>query len=202
MISDEVYIGGPKASFLAGFNWLTVDRDGTLYALLNARLGSRWSTRLTYSRDKGRTWAPLTDIGKPDRSNLYGSIAAGKPGVLSFIYLRGSKQNPSKSQRWHAEMARVSRADSASPKLIRNRPMKKPMHLKDICFDGIVCGTPGFGTDRNLLDYIWNAVGPNGRAYGVFSSDGPATHSRNSRTPDVVVLRQNRGPRHGHGGPS
>lgn len=202
MISHEVYVGGPRASFLAGFNWLTVDRNGTLYALLNGRIGRRWSTRLAYSRDKGRTWSPLTDVGKPRRSSVYGSIAAGKPGVLSLIYLRGSKRNPSKSQRWYAEMARVSRADSPRPKLIRDRPIRKPMHLKDICFDGIVCGAPGFGTDRNLLDYIWNAVGPDGRAYGVFSSDGPATHSRNSRTPDVVVLRQKGGPRHGHGSPS
>jgi len=202
MISREVYIGGPKASFLAGFNWLTVDRHGTLYALLNGRTHGRWSTRLVYSRDKGRTWSSPTDLGKRHGSNVYGSIAAGKPGVLSLIYLRGTKRDPSKPQAWYAEMARVSHASTARPRLIRDRPMAKPMHLKDICFDGIVCGAPGFGTDRNLLDYIWNAVDSHGRAYGVFSSDGPATHSNNSQTPDVVVLRQNGGPRHGHGGPS
>jgi hypothetical protein len=202
MISHKVYVGGPKASFLAGFNWLTVDRDGTLYALLNGRLDGRWSTRLTHSRDGGKTWSSPTDVGKPGGSNVYGSVAAGKPGVISLIYLHGSAWNPSKSQPWHAEMARVSHANTATPKLVRARPMTKPMHLKDICFDGIVCGAPGFGTDRNLLDYIWNAVGPDGRAYGVFSSDGPATNSSNSRTPDVVVLRQNGGPRHGRGAPS
>ncbi len=202
MVSHEVYIGGPDDSFLAGFNWLAEDRGGTLYALLNGRVDGRWSTRLTYSRDQGQTWSPLVDLGKPGGSNVYGSIAGGKAGVLSLIYLRGDNPDPSRSQPWHAEMARVSGATSGTPKLMHARPMVKPMHRKDICFDGIVCGAPGFGTDRNLLDYIWNAIGPDGRAYGVFSSDGPATHSKNSRTPDVVVLRQTRGPRHGAGAQS
>ncbi len=199
MVSHAVQIGGPDASFLAGFNWLTVDRRGTLYALLNGRVDGRWSTRLTYSRDHGATWSPLVDVGKRGGSNVYGSIAGGRAGVLSLVYLHGAKPDPSQSQPWHAEMARVSRAASGKPKLIRDRPLSKPMHLKDICFDGIACGAPGFGSDRNLLDYIWNAIGPDGRAYGVFSSDGPATHSNNDRTPDVVVLRQTRGPRHGRG---
>src|SRR5205823_1154247 len=191
--------------FLAGFNWLTVDQAGTLYALANGRVGGHWSTRLSWSKDKGTTWSPLVDLAEPGASNVYGSIAGGDPGVLSLVYLRGSNDDPSTSQNWYVEMARVAAADTAAPQIVRTRPIAAPIHQKDICFDGIVCGLPGFGTDRNLLDYIWNAVAPDGTAFGVISSDGPATNSKSQETgdpPDVIVLRQKGGPRHGRGVPS
>ena len=38
MVSHVVHLGGPDESFLAGFNWLTVDQAGTLYALANGRV--------------------------------------------------------------------------------------------------------------------------------------------------------------------
>jgi hypothetical protein len=58
---------------------------------------------------------------------------------------------------------------------------------------------PGFGNDRNLLDYIWNAVGPDGTMFAVTASDGPATGGHDV---DVVLLRQTGGPRFGTGVPS
>jgi hypothetical protein len=87
-------------------------------------------------------------------------------------------------------MARITAADTATPQVTRTRPIAAPIHLQDICFDGIVCGVPGFGDDRNLLDYIWVGVDPSGKAYGIFSSDGPATGGQSFETPDVLVLRQ------------
>src|SRR5439155_3021974 len=64
MVSHAVHLGGPGDSYLSGFNWLTVDQRGTLYALLNGRVAGHWSTRLSYSRDHGRTWSSLVDLGK------------------------------------------------------------------------------------------------------------------------------------------
>ena len=40
---------------------------------------------------------------------------------------------------------------------------------------------------------------PDGTAYAVIASDGPASGGSTGHTPDVVVLRQDTGPRHGHG---
>ena len=54
---------------------------------------------------------------------MYGSIAGGDPGVLSLIYLRGSNDDPSTSQNWYVEMARVTGADSAAPQVVRTRPL-------------------------------------------------------------------------------
>ncbi|MEA2683109.1 MAG: Photosynthesis system assembly factor [Chloroflexota bacterium] len=190
MHSAPVYLGAGDDSFLAGFNWMTVDQAGTLYVLTNGRIHGHWSTRLAYSKDKGATWSPQVDLGAPGASNVYGSIAGAAAGNLSLIYLRGSNENPSSAQNWYAEMATVASADTSSPVVARSRPFDKAMHTQDICFDGILCGLPGFGSDRNLLDYIYNAVGPDGTAWGVFCSDGPLTGSTSNTTPDVVIVSQ------------
>ena len=140
--------------------------------------------------EHGTAWSKLVDLGRPVAANVYGAIAPISNGVLSLAYIRGTNENPSTQQPWYAEMARVRAADTPSPVVDRARPLAKPIHLKDICFDGIACGLPGFGNDRNLLDFIWVGVAPNGQSFGIFASDGPATGSSNDQTPDVLVLRQ------------
>ena len=190
MVNYPVYIGGPEDSFISGFNWLAIDGAGTVYALIDGRIDGRHSARLTYSKDKGKTWSSLVDLGPPGASNVFAAIAAEAPGVLALAYIRGTLVDPAVDQAWFAEMGRVTGADTASPKVTRSRPLAAPMHLQDICFDGIVCGLPGFGDDRNLLDFIWVGVDPTGKAYGIFASDGPATGSESLATPDILVLRQ------------
>jgi hypothetical protein len=202
MVSYPVYLGGPDDSFISGFNWMTVDRAGTVYVLIDGRINGHHSARLTYSKDHGKTWTKPVDIAPSGAANVYGAIASESPGVLAFAYIRGTLEDPNTAQPWYAEMARVTSADTPAPKVTHVRPVGVPIHLKDICFDGILCGVPGFGNDRNLLDFIWVSVDPTGKAYGVFASDGPATGSSNDvsgllggvfgspPTPDVLVLRQ------------
>jgi hypothetical protein len=205
MVSRPVFLGSATDSFISGFNWMTIDGNGTLYVLGNGAHNGHHSARLWFSKDKGKTWTGPADLAPAGAANVYGSIAAGDPGVLSLVYLRGTKEDPSVEQDWFVEMARVTGANTTTPVVERNRPLALPMHQRDICFDGILCGVPGFGNDRNLLDYIWNAVGPDGTAIAVITSDGPATGhplSDTSGAADVVVLRQTAGPTHGPGAPS
>jgi hypothetical protein len=199
--SSPVYLGGATDAFIDGFNWMTVDRAGTLYVLGNGLHDGHQSAWLSSSRNGGRTWSRLVDIGRPGASNVYGSIAAGDKGVLSLVTLRGSTPDPSQAQSWYVEMSRVTAADTTRPHVQVQRALDKPIHTSDICFSGILCGVPGFGSNRNLLDYIWNAVGPDGVAHAVIASDGPATGSSGSRV-DVVYLRQVGGALHGRGAPS
>jgi len=193
MISYPVYIGGSEDSFISGFNWMTIDRDGTVYVLVDGRINGHHSARLTYSKDHGKTWSKLVDLAPAGAANVYGAIAAESNGSLALAYIRGTLEDPSMAQTWYAEMARVTKADTPTPKVTHVRPFGLPIHLKDICFDGIVCGLPGFGNDRNLLDFIWVSVDPSGKAFGVFASDGPATGGSNDATPDIMVLRQKGG---------
>lgn len=201
MVSNPVYLGDEDDAFISGFNWMTVDARGTLYALLNGTKGTHHSAYLTYSRDKGKTWSPLRDVGPQGAANVYGSIAAGSPGTLSLVYLRGSREDPSADQRWYVEMARIQGADTPRPLIYRTRPIRKPIHNADICFDGIMCGQPGFGDNRDLLDFVWNAVAPDGTAYAVLGSAGEATGDR-AGSVSILLLRQSGGIKHGRGAPS
>ncbi|MFN2641611.1 MAG: hypothetical protein ABR548_06925 [Actinomycetota bacterium] len=199
MWSHPVLVGGAADSCYSGFNWMTVDQQGTIYVLANCSLDGRFSTRLSYSRDKGRSWSPLLDVGTLGGANVYGSIAAGRSGVLSLAYLHGVDANPTNKQDWFAETATILRANSPAPRVLHARAEQRAVHQKDICFDGIFCGLPGFGEDRSLLDYLWNAVDASGRVYAVIPSDGPASGGGDT---DVIVLRQSGGGFIGRGAPS
>lgn len=198
MVSRPVFSGAGEA-FYAGFNWMAVDRAGTLYVSANGLHAGHQSAWLTYSKDKGRTWSPLVDVGTPKVASVYGAIAAGANGTLSLVYYEGTKGDPNQAQDWYATMARITKADTRRPVVQRVRAVPRPVHTKDICLDGILCGAPGFGDNRDLLDYIDNAVGPDGTAYAVVASDGPATGNGHT---SVVLLRQVGGPSHGRGMPS
>lgn len=197
MVSHPVYLGGAGDAFYAGFNWMATDRKGTLYVSGNGLHDGHQSAWLAFSKDKGRTWSTLTDVGTPKVASVYGAIAGGDAGTLSLVYLEGTKADPNVDQDWYATMARITGADTAKPTVQRVRAIAKPIHTEDICLDGIVCGLPGFGDNRELLDYIDNAVGPDGTAFAVVSSDGPATAQYDDVS--VVLIRQTGGPRHGRG---
>jgi hypothetical protein len=197
--SYPVYLGSAGDSFIDGFNWITIDAAGTLYALANGGHVGHQSTWLSYSTDHGKKWSKLVDVGLHGASNVYGSIAAGSAGTLAMTYLRGTTADPSKPQPWYAEFARITKANTAHPVVQTSRPVAAPIHTQDICFSGILCGVPGFGNNRDLLDYIWNAVSPNGTAFGVYASDGPATGGGGV---SVIVIRQVSGPRFGPGAAS
>lgn len=201
-VSHPVHVGGAGDAFISGFNWMALDRAGTLYVLGNGPHAGHESTWLSYSHDSGVHWSPLVDVGPKDGNSVFGAIAGATRGVLSLVYLHGNASSSAVQQNWYAEMAWVTAADTAQPVITRSRPISRPVHTSDICPDGILCGVPGFGNDRNLLDYIWNAVGPDGTAYAVISSDGPATYRHGGGAPDVVVLKQTGGARYGPGMPS
>jgi hypothetical protein len=194
-----VYEGGSGDGFINGFNWLTVDRAGTIYALGNGLHAGHQSMWLSSSTDKGAHWSKLVDVGEAGANSVYGSIAAGSNGTLALVYLRGTKTDPNQQQDWYVETAQILHANSPTPLVVRDRPVTQPIHTHDICMSGILCGVPGFGNDRNLLDYIWDAVAPNGTMFAVTASDGPATGSHGV---DVVLVRQTGGPSFGPGVPS
>lgn len=202
MVSHPVFMGEPGDSLITGFNWMTVDQAGILYVLANGSIGGHHSAHLFTSSDLGATWTGPVNVAPAGGSNVYGSIAGGAFGTLSLVYLRGTLPDPADDQDWYVEMARITKANTGAPVVERVRPIAAPVHRANICFDGILCGLPGFGDNRNLLDFIWNAVAPDGTAYAVISSDGPASNDDGRGTPSVILLRQSGGPSHGRGVPS
>jgi hypothetical protein len=209
MVSHPVTPGGGAAAdaFYAGFNWMTEDAAGTLYVVGNGKHSNGQSVHqsawLSYSKDKGKTWSKLVDIGSPYYASVYGAIAGGDKGKLGLVYYEGTGTDSSKAQNWYATMAWVTKADTAKPSIQRKRVIAKPVHNADICLDGILCGAPGFGSNRNLLDYIDDQIGPDGRLWATFASDGPATgvpnsDASNART-STILVHELSGPNLGRG---
>ena len=193
MVSHPVTSGaGNNAdAFYAGFNWMTLDAAGTLYVVGNGKhnggQGVHQAPWLTYSKDRGKTWSRLLDIGTPGQASVYGAIAGGAAGQLGLVYYEGTKTDANTPQNWFATMAWVTRANTSTPHIVRKRVVAKPVHNADICLDGILCGAPGFGNNRNLLDYIDNSVGADGHQWAVFASDGPATGVADSSSGNAPV---------------
>src|SRR5205807_7798898 len=129
---NPVYLGGSGDGFIDGFNWLTSDRAGTVYVLGNGLHAGHQSLWLSYSKDKGVHWSKLVDVGEPGADNVYGSIAAGTPGTLGAVYLHGSKSDPNQQQDWYVETARITRANTPAPTVVRARPVAEPIHTNDI----------------------------------------------------------------------
>lgn len=188
MVSHPVYLGAGDNAFYAGFNWLTVDQAGTVYVVGNGRHAGHQSAWLSYSKDRGRTWSRLVDVGTPRVASVYGAIAGGAAGRLSLVYYEGTKADANQKQDWYAVASWITGADTVHPHVLRQRMNAKPVHEADICLDGIACGLPGFGANRNLLDYIDNSVAPDGSVWGVFASDGPATHDTGDADPSVLLV--------------
>ncbi|MFN2545033.1 MAG: WD40/YVTN/BNR-like repeat-containing protein [Actinomycetota bacterium] len=199
------YLGHAGDNFINGFNWMAIDRDGTIYVLGNGDHAGHQSTWLSFSKDHGVTWSSFKDVGEPGGNNVYGSIAAGAPGNLALVYLHGTKATPGEAQDWHAKVAQISGADTATPVVsFLTDQIGGAIHTADICMDGILCGTVApFGDNRNLLDYMYNAVGPDGYPIAVVPSDGPASGGNGSSgSVAVMVIRQTAGPGIGAGAPS
>jgi len=191
LASSPVYLGEPGDAFYGGFNWLTVDAAGTVYVVGNGLHAGHQSAWLAFSKDHGQTWSHLADVGTPKVSSIYAAIAPTRNGSLAMAYYEGTKADANTPQSWYATLAVVDGADTAHPRVVnRQHVVPEAVHTKDICLDGILCGVPGFGNDRSLLDYVDVAVGPDGSIWGAFSSDGPATGG--GRT--AVVLARARRP--------
>jgi hypothetical protein len=201
MVSHPVIpgVGATGDAFYAGFNWMTEDQAGTLYVVGNGKHAGadgvvHQAPWLSFSKDKGVTWSPLVDIGTPGKNSVYGAIAGGAAGNLGLVYYEGDGAPGTDSndkQNWFATMAWITGADTSAPTITKQKVVTQAVHNADICLDGIVCGLPGFGSNRNLLDYIDNTIAPDGTQWGVFSSDGPATgvaDSDGSRAPVSVIL--------------
>ena len=199
--------GNNADAFYAGFNWMTEDAAGTLYVVGNGKHSNGQQVHqapwLSYSKDHGRTWSALVDLGTPGHASVYGAIAGAGAGQLGLVYYEGTGTDSNTAQNWYATMAWVTRANTSRPHIVRQRVVAKPVHNADICLDGILCGAPGFGNNRNLLDYIDNTIGPDGRQWGVFSSDGPATGVKDSSPSNapvsVLLIHQTSGASLGRG---
>ena len=151
-----------------GFNWLTVDRAGAVYVLSHEVRGGVAGSWLYASTDRGAHWTPGTDLAPGRGGSAMASVAAGGAGELAVVYLRGERDRANVSQRWWAEVARVTEAASARPRVVAARPMAQVLHTGALCAN-LTCSP----ADRVLYDYVSVALTADGRALAVVASTSP-----------------------------
>ncbi|MDX6225717.1 MAG: repeat-like domain [Frankiales bacterium] len=165
------YLVSP-ASTENGFSWLTTDRAGNVYVLAHELRGSVLGAWLYVSRDRGKTWSGGVNLSAGAGGSAFGAIEGGRAGELALVYLRGETSVSSDTQRWWAEVARVTGATTARPHVARVRPLGEPIHTQGICSLGVLCPP---GQNRELLDFISTRIARDGHIYAVVAATTPST---------------------------
>lgn len=190
---------GPRTEGAVGSDPdLTVDDGGLVHMIY------RGDDRVPYlitSEDDGRTWRGPYQAAPPGvTSSAFVTIASGDQGRIGVAAVAtedwsGDPTDAPSSAEWHLYAGISTDADQDPPTFQWSQvtPDVDPVQVGPICLEGLGCGG-----DRNLLDFIDSATGPDGR-YHIAYADG-CTASRSCKTGDapsasrdsegrVVILR-------------
>jgi hypothetical protein len=148
-----------------GFNWLTVDRGGAVYVMSHEVRDGVAGSWVYASTDRGATWTAGANVAPGRGGSAMASVAGGAPGELAVVYLRGEQNRSNVQQRWWVEVAKVSRATSARPRITTTRPVPEVLHTGALCAN-LTCPA----ADRVLYDYVSVAVTASGQSVAVVAS--------------------------------
>jgi hypothetical protein len=175
---------------------IAVDAAGNVYFAYQRPSGVKYAV----STDHGDSWGkPVTVSPGTLQSFVQVDDVAGDAGRLAIAYRAtpDTTKGPDASDgwaAWHLYVAFVANATSAQPE-VRTALVGGPGDLVQrgaICTTGIACG----GDDRNLLDFIDIAVGPDGHVAVVYV-DGckdPCPTPADSRARQGLVALEDTGP--------
>lgn len=166
------------------------DRHGNLYvawsAIPRGALSPATSPTRVYmsvSRNKGATWSkPVVASGSLPAASMP-SIVAGDAGRVSIAYYGTSKKGDPNfnSGPWHVYVSQSVNALSAKPSFAVARVTEHTNHVNPICTAGLECSADqDRGDDRNLIDFLYAAIGRNGETYVTW---GDTAHQIGPRPP-------------------
>lgn len=169
--------------------------DGVMYMLWQSeRSTSR--AHLARSDDMGVTWQGPWDVTPPGmNSTIFASLHAGSPGRVAMAFHAtnhtGDPGAVPDDALWHTYVVTSDDAATAAPSFVAYRATDDPIQVGSICKGNRGC----VGGNRNLLDFIDGAVGPDGTFYTVIADGCTATcadgdHTlQNSRGRAVGIIR-------------
>jgi hypothetical protein len=154
---------GPDAAFFL-FNQLSMDAGGDLYALASGRLHSTDKTTnvwLFRSTNGGKSWSKPIRVNQPSqKANMMAAVTGGlRSGSVAVGWFGTSTSgDPNNGKNQWRYFAATSLDGGHTFDYATVTP--NVIHYGDICTDGLFCGLPGFGSNRNLLDFSSMTVNP------------------------------------------
>lgn len=148
------------------------DRAGNLYVAWSAIPRGTLSPATTPTRiymatstNKGKTWSkPMVVSGNLPAASMP-SVVAGDPGRVSVVYYGTEKKGDPNFNAgpWYVYMSQSLNALSPRASFTRSQVSDHTNHINPICTAGLACTIdPQRRNDRNLIDFLYTAVGPKG----------------------------------------
>ncbi len=163
--------------------------DGIAYYLYR---GTDHRIHLLRSRDRFVTYDGPFLVSPPEvKSTVFTSLVAGSDGRIAYAYL-GNTQNTQgpddagPTTQWNAYLGVSLDADVPSPTFtsVRVNPANDPVQRGSICMT-----LPCQNDDRNLLDFIDVAMGPDGRIWAAYTDGCTSAACRTPGQADVTTSR-------------
>ncbi len=169
------------------FPSVALDSAGNLYIAFSDGVTSF----LTHSSDGGLDWSTPVRVnaGSNAKTSVEPWVVAGDPGKVDvFFYGTADPNFNSSSAQWSIYMAQSLNALAPVPTFAITAATGV-MHIGAICNNGTGCAA---GT-RNLLEYFFPDVYPNGNVFVPYPDDLHVDHS--TTITNVFVLKQTGGPK-------
>ena len=165
---------------------------GNVYSVFPDNLVAPGTTDiwLTYSSDKGHSWASPVRVNHDTGTHYFPWIAAGSTGRVDFIWLGTPDLSPTDAalSPWTVTFAQTTNGTSATPKFNQNSASSNVMHVGGICTNGIFCTVSG--GNRDLADSISIAIDRGGSAALAWTDQGNVLHGPTHITYRCVTPQQ------------
>ena len=191
-----VYTGPVGSSVQNLFPWLALDRSGNVYAVWSSNASGLVRVYLASSTDRGEHWSAPVTVSPDGQTAVFPAVTAGGAGKGDIVWIGTNAASPNDpSAQWNIFFAQSKKAFAASPNWSVGQVTPAPMHVADICNQGLGCNI--FGGNRSLADFISVTVDADGNANIVYTDDA----SRPDLGKVIMFAKQTGGPGVGRSGP-
>jgi len=189
------------------FPWGFLDPAGNVYIVFGSTRDAGGGTDhygfyYVYSSDKGEHWStPKRIDGLPagNGSIVFNTGAAVSPGVIDVAWLQKDTSAIGAAEGvWSPWFAQIQAANTAHPKITKQKMTSLPNHKAGVCILGTICLLPApinpGSRDRSLLDFMELAVNPKTHMAGIVYADNGGFRPGEGKG-EVVFAQQTLQPR-------
>jgi len=179
------HVGNVTSDQPAIFPWISLDRQGNLYAVWVTKGNVYMSTSMisdpannpkaTPAGVPATKWSPKVQVNPSGLSStVFPEVVAGDAGRVAVVYdatsdYAGVSDGAPATATWNTYMSISTNALDPHPSFELGQVSHRPVHIGSICTSGTTCTG-----DRSLLDMIDVTLSSQGRVSTVFSDNNNA----------------------------